>query len=409
MSMIDTSDKSFNKSPFNDLSRDNRIPQNPFDGIHLKSESLGDKLSTRAAIFTAFMMIAVCLMLPSFTGDKSAFAIAYLWVIGACAVYVLLWSAVMRVFESPDMMPVSIVVNLIPAALLSIFLGDKLPLAGLVFLGAGLTALTLEAADEKDRKAGKKKEKFTGIDFLSGEVVKYTEFIKADVTGEVLIPALCAVFASTAGVGFSELFAYYSHASGKSLRVIISALVLMLMSLVISKIRGKEYLFSSSEMSDAAILPMTTYKHIRSFVLRRGRFFVSIVLIGAGCILSDYLNVRFALGMPFMKHILCALLVFAFAFIRGRQSKHRIQFATELAVIYSVSVTLIFSIGDLVLMSLLATIADVVITAMMYTRNRRLIMSRRSRYVAGMPVELMTVAVIFMAVEVVMAYWGIVL
>lgn len=407
MNRIESSDKILNNSPFNNLNQDNRIPQNPFDGIHLKSDSNGDKLTTRSAIFTAFMMIAVCLMMPVLTADKSEYLISVVWVVGACMLYVGVWSVVMRLFESPDMMPVSIVLNLIPAALLSIFYGNRLSLAGLVFVGAALTALTLDAADEKDRKVGKK-EKFTGIDFLSGEVVKYTEFVKADVTSEIVVPCVFAIVSAVIGVVVSDLLVY-AHVPVKGVRLIVSSLVLMLMSLIVSKVRGKEYLFTSSQMSDASILPMTTYKHIRSFILRRGRFFISVALIGAGCILSDYINARFDLGLPFMKHILSGLLVFAFAFIRGRQSKHRIQFATELAVIYAVCVTKVFNLGDLVLVSLLATVADVVITAMMYTRNRKLIMSRRSRYVAGMPVELMTVAVIYLMVEVVLAYWDIVL
>lgn len=407
MNRIESSDKILNNSPFNNLNQDNRIPQNPFDGIHLKSDSNGDKLSTRCAIFTAFMMIAVCLMAPALTSDKSAYLISLLWVVGACVVYVAFWSVAMRLFESPDMMPVSIVLNLIPAALLSIFYGSRLSLTGLVFVGAGLTALTLDAADEKDRKVGKK-EKFTGIDFLSGEVVKYTEFVKADVVSEIIVPSIFAIFSSVAGVILSDLLVH-DHVPVKGVRLIVSSLVLMLISLIVTKIRGKEYLFTSSQMSDASILPMTTYKHIRSFVLRRGRFFISAALIGAGCLLSDYINASFELGLPFMKHILSGLLVFAFAFIRGRQSKHRIQFATELAVIYAVCVTQVFNIGDLILVSMLATVADVVITAMMYTHNRKLIMSRRSRYVAGMPVELMTVAVIYLMIEVVLAYWDIVL
>lgn len=409
MSMIDTSDKSLEKSPFNDLKNLENIPENPFEGISLEREQPADRLSTRAAIFTAFIMAAVCFMTPACGSGISSILISLLWSVGAAVVYVLFWTCTLRLFENPEMMPVSIVLNLVPAVLLNVFFGDKLLLFGLVFLGAGLTALSLEAADEKDRRAGKKdKSGFTGVDFLSGEMVKYTEFIKADVAGEVLVPLVCACVSSACGVVLSELIRGFSHMQGKGLSLVVSALVLMFISFVVSLIRGNDYLFSSSEMSDACVLPVTTYKHLRSFLLRRSRFFVSIVIIGAGCLICDHIDSAFSLGFPYMKHVLSALLIFAFAFIRGRQSKHRIQFATELSVIYALCVTRVNTIGDLVLISLLATIADILVTAFMYTRNRRLIMSGRSSYVEGMPLELITAAVIFMIVEVLLGYWGMV-
>lgn len=408
MSMIDTSDKSLEKSPFNDLKNLENIPENPFEGISLEREQPADRLSTRAAIFTAFIMAAVCFMTPACGSGISSILISLLWSVGAAVVYVLFWTCTLRLFENPEMMPVSIVLNLVPAVLLNVFFGDKLLLFGLVFLGAGLTALSLEAADEKDRRAGKKdKSGFTGVDFLSGEMVKYTEFIKADVAGEVLVPLVCACVSSACGVVLSELIRGFSHMQGKGLSLVVSALVLMFISFVISLIRGNDYLFSSSEMSDSCVLPVTTYKHLRSFLLRRSRFFVSIVIIGAGCLICDQIDSAFSLGFPYMKHVLSALLIFAFAFIRGRQSKHRIQFATELMAIYALCVTRVTSIGDLVLIALLATAADVLVSSFMYTRNRRLIMSSRSEYAAGMPLELITAAVVFMLVEVVAAYWGV--
>ena len=409
MSMIDTSDKTLNKSPFNDLKDLDNIPENPFEGVGLDQAREVSRFSTRSCIFTAFIMISLSFMLPVYAGSMSSFGISCLWALGAALVYVLFWSCTMRFFESPDMMPVSIVLNLIPAVALSFLPFVSLPLEGLVFLGAGVTALTLEASDSAPRKKVRKDASgFTGIDFLSGEVVKYTEFVKAG-AGEVVLPFICALFSSCLGVGITELLRRYTHLQGKGLRVIISALVLVLFSVVISAAGGKDVLFSSEELSDAFTLPRNTYKHLRSFILRRTRFFVSIALVGAGCLIADSVNELLTLGLPFMKHILSALLVFAFAFARGRQSKHRIQFATELAVILAVCVTRVHSIYELVLVTVLATAVDVLITSMMYTRNRRLIMSVRSPYIDGMPLALLSAAMIYMVMEVVLCYWGIVL
>lgn len=407
MSMIDTSDKSLNKSPFYDLKGMDSIPENPFDGLAAQKARECDRYSTRSCIFTAFIMIAICLMMPQYGGSVSSFAVSSLWVLGAALVYVLFWACTMRFFESPDMMPVSIVLNLIPAVVLSLVFADKLPIEGLVFLGAGLTALTLEASDMASARPKRKDASgFTGIDFLSGEMVKYTEFVKAG-SAEIVVPFICGLFSSLAGVLLTEVVRHFTHATGKGIRIVISTLILMLLSVLISKIRDKDLLFSSEELSDAFNLPRNRYRHLRSFILRRTRFLVSIALVGTGCLIVDYIDVTFGLGLPFMKHILSALLVFGFAFARGRQSKHRIQFATELAVILAVCVTRMHSIVDLVLISLFATGVDVLITSMMYTRNRRLIMSRRSPYVDGMPLALLSVALIVVIAETLLGYWGI--
>lgn len=409
MSMIDTSDKSLNKSPFFDLKGIDDVPESPFAGLEAQEKKASRRFSTRACIFTAFVMIAVCLMMPGYSGDMRSFALSSLWVTGAALAYVIFWSFTMRYFESPDMMPVSIVLNLIPAVVLSFLPWTRLPLEGLIFLGAGLTALTLEAADGTSGKAPRKDASgFTGIDFLSGEVVKYKEFVKAG-AWETAVPFICALFSSLTGTALAEIIRSVTHTSYKSLRLILSTLILALLSLIISKIRDEDLLFSSEELSDAFALPRNTYKHLRSFVLRRTRFIVSILLVGAGCLIADGINGSFGLGMPFMKHILSALLVFAFAFARGRQSKHRIQFAAELSVILAVCVTRVNSIFDLVLVTVLAGGIDILITSMMYTRNRRLIMSVRSPYIDGMPLALLSASVIYMVMEVVLGYWGIAL
>ena len=409
MNMIDTSDKFIKNSPFNDINRMGEVPANPFEGIEIKSAQASDRLSTRASVFAAFIVIAVSFLMPSYAGDAKAYLLSALIAVGAAAAYVLFWTFTFRLFESPDMMPVSVVLNLLPGVLMSLFLKDRFPLIGLMFIGAGLTALSLEASDIKSNKGPRGgKPGFTGIDFLSGEVVKYTEFTMADTVGEVLVPFAFALVSSCAGVMLSELIRHFTKVSGVGIRLILGTLVLMLLSILVSKIRNRDFLLSSEELSDACLLPSTTYKHLRSFVLRRMRFLFCIAVTGAGCLLTDYFDAKFNLGMPFMKYVLSALFVFAFAFARGRQSKHRIQFATELAVIYAVSTAGVHSVPGLIVMSVFAFAADVLITSMMYTRNRQLIMTRRSRYVDGMPLILMSASLIYMACELFIGYFEVI-
>ena len=152
MNMIDTSDKFIKNSPFNDLNRKGEVPANPFEGIEIKSAQASDRLSTRASVFAAFIVIAVSFLMPSYAGDAKAYLLSALIAVGAAAAYVLFWTFTFRLFENPDMMPVSVVLNLLPGVLMSLFLKDRFPLIGLMFIGAGLTALSLEASDIKSKK-----------------------------------------------------------------------------------------------------------------------------------------------------------------------------------------------------------------------------------------------------------------
>ena len=71
MSMIDTSDKTLNKSPFNDLKDLDNIPENPFEGVGLDQAREVSRFSTRSCIFTAFIMISLSFMLPVYAGRWS--------------------------------------------------------------------------------------------------------------------------------------------------------------------------------------------------------------------------------------------------------------------------------------------------------------------------------------------------
>ena len=407
MSMFDSTNKSIKNSPFSDLSNRAETPANPFEGLTLRKEDAAYRLSTRASFLTAFLTIALCLQVPSYSAEPKAFWMSVLLALGIAAAYVVFWSVSFRFFENPDMMPLSVVLNIIPAALGYIFF-PKISLISAVLIAAGLTALTIDTRDDSksSAKPSRRDSKgFRDVDFLNGELIKYSEFVPADPVHEILIPFACAVVSAMTGILVSHLICTGTGASGKGLVILISSLILVLISFVISKIRGKDFLLSSSKLSDASNLPAVEFRALRSFFLRRTRFFLSIILIGAGCLLCDYINGHFELGFPFMKYILGALLLFAFAFMRGRNSEHCVQFVVELLVIYAVTVIRCHSVLDLVILAFFMTIADILISGMMLTHNRRLIMSGRSKYAEGMPLELMSVALIIMASEVMLSYW----
>lgn len=408
MSMIDTSNNSIKNSPFKDLSSEGEVPANPFDGISKMKEVRKVYLSSRSSVFLAMLLVALCLMIPPFNGDPKAFLISILINLGTAFGFILFWSFTLRFIENPEIMPLSIAINIVPAAVLGILLNGRVSFTGLILLSAGVSCLSLISSDTaKARKLNRSvPEGFTGIDFLSGEMIKYDEFIKPDITGEILIPSAFAVLAALLSI---LLTSFINPSSGAGLRILAGSVFLMLESFIVSKISGKDILLTSAKQADASRVPSYERKALRSFILRRSRYIASFVIIGTSCLLSDYINSRFQLNMPYIKHIACVLMIFVFAFIRGRHTKHRIQYAVELGIIYSLGTAYIFTISDLILIGLFSFGADFLITSVLFVHNRRLIVSERSPYIAGMPLELMTVSFIIMICDTVMKYWGIAL
>lgn len=409
MNAINTSDKSIKNSPFGNLSSEREVPANPFDGLTLKREDAAERLSTRASVFAALIAAAFCFQAPYYFTDVKTFAVSLLLAAGYILGYVVLWSVSFRFFESPDMMPLSVALNLVPGVALSLLV-PGVSLMSMVITAAALTALTLDSGDENasSRKASRADSKgFKDVDFLNGELIGYREFIKADAVKEIIVPVSFAIISSALGVVLTSLLFSRTGASGRGVSILLCSLIMVLLSIAVSRIRGRDLLLSSSLLSDASNLPSVMFSSLRSFFLRRLRYFLCFIIVGAGCILCDYLDQRFELGLTVMKYILCALMLFAFAFARGRNSKHRVQFVVELCVIYAVGTGMCYSIVELVMLAFFTTIVDVLITGMMLTYNRRLIMSRRSPYVEGMPLLLLAVSLIFMACEVLLGYWGI--
>ena len=134
-----------------------------------------------------------------------------------------------------------------------------------------------------------------------------------------------------------------------------------------------------------------------------------MIIAGSVCLLSDLINVRFELGFPYIKYIALILLLFAFAFVHGRRSEHLVQYVTELFLIAGVSSSYIGSVYDLISVSIAAVLIDLFITSLIFTHNRRLVLSARSRYVAGMPLTLLSVSFIFLIFEVVLEYFNVVI
>ena len=369
-------------------------------------------LSSRAAVFAAFAAVSLCTGTVRDAGDLKALSVSFLWAVLCSVIIIIFWIISFRFFETPDMMPVSVALNLLPAFAVSIFIKDAPDLTGMMLLCAGLTGLTL-VPDDCERAGHSSKAKapgsFTGIDFLDGEFVQYVEFGRADVFSEIFMPFLCSLIAAACGIYGSFMIGVRTGMHGAGVRMITAALAFMLISYAVSRLIGRDFILSSARMSDPSVLPLHRLKPLRSFLLRRLRFALSMIIAGSVCLLSDLINVRFELGFPYIKYIALILLSFAFAFVHGRRSEHLVQYVTELFLIAGVSSSYIGSVYDLTSVSIAAVLIDLFITSLIFTHNRRLVLSARSRYVAGMPLTLLSVSFIFLIFEVVLEYFNVVI
>ena len=364
-------------------------------------------LSTRSAIFSACIIASASVSAGSGTDVKSSIISFASWFVIA-AVCIIVWTVTLRFIENPETFPASVALNLLPAVIGIIFLKDQVPSGSLSLISGGLTALSAVPSDlqaPKDNPGIK----FTGIDFLNGDFVKSEEFNRADVKKEILIPAAVSVICCIPAVLLSGLLARVQGAQVSGFVLMVGSLMLMLLPFLSSRISKTDFIMSSDFFSGTERLPSVKKKSLRSFCLRRIRFFICIVLICSGCLLSDYLNGETGLDLPFMKYVLSLLLVFIFAFVRGRHTHHRISFAVELCLVYSLSVQRCRSVHELIVLCLCATFADILINGLIYTHERRLINSHRSRFVAGMPLELMSIAVILTVLQIFFHYFGFVI
>ncbi|MCQ2516441.1 MAG: hypothetical protein MJ094_06210 [Saccharofermentans sp.] len=408
MSIIDDSNKSLKNRPFDELSAKESLKTSNVRFEAVTEERPANYLSTRASIFAACVMVSVCILVPyNYTGVLELLKSLGL-VIGGIIVYCLLWSFTFRFFEKPSLMPLNIMLNVLPVAAIAYIMKSVNAFESFSVLAAGVTCLTL-MSDDVPANNGLTKKGFSVVELFDGEFISSPEFISASIVNEVLLPLVTGVFSAACGVLFTSFISRYGAMQNAGIRLMVTSIFVMLLSFVISKIRGKDFYVSSMKISDNYDLPSVDFPALRSFVLRRVRFLLSLTIICFGCYISDYLCQISNLNIPYIKYAVSLVLILSFAFIRGRHTKHKAQYAVELCLCYAIGIGRCFSFKATLISIFAGVLVDLLVTGMFFTYKRSLVHSKRSKYVEGMPLMLLSVSLLLIVCAAVLDYWGVML
>lgn len=407
MSIIDDSNKSIKNRPFDENNVKESIKNSEIKIESVSDEKVATYLSTRASIFSACVMASICLLVPyCYSGISDLFK-ALGFIVGGIIVYVMVWSFTFRFFEKPLLMPLNIMLNVLPVAILAYFIKTVNAFESLTVLAGGVTCLTLMSNDLPSKT--KSKNKYSTIDFFEGEFIKSSDFIMADCLSEIIVPLLLGVISATLGVLFTSFAARYGATQNAGIRLMVTSLLVMLLSFIISRVRGRDFYMSSSKISDKYDLPSISLKTLKSFVLRRIRFAISLFIICFVCYICDYIDLVFSLNLPFVKYVVSILLILSFAFIRGKHTRHKAQYTVELCLCYAIGVSRCLSLQSTLISILAGVLVDILITGMFFTYKRTLIHSKRSKYVEGMPLMLLSVSLLLIVCASVLDYWSVML
>lgn len=408
MSFIDDSNKSLKNRPFDVTSEKMSLKNSNVHYEKLMDEKSATYLSTRSSIFAACVMVAICLLVPyNYTGLVNLL-LSLVKTIGLAFAYVLIWTFTFRFFEKPLLMPLNIMLNVLPAAVIAYLTKSVNAFECFCVLAGGVTSLTL-MSDDKPQNDLLAKNGFSIVELFEGEFVKTESFKMADIISEIIIPCLVSVASSSLGILVVSFISRYGAIQNAGIRLLFTSLLVMAISFVVSKIRNNDYYFSSSKINDKYDLPSVSFPALRSFVLRRLRFIISISIICYSCYLSDYLCLQFNVKFTFIKYVVSLLLITAFAFARGKHTQHKAQYALELCLIYAVGIGRCVSIKSTLIAILAGVLVDLLLTGMLFTYKRTLVHSKRNQYVEGMPLILLSISLLLIVCAAVLDYWAVML
>ncbi len=387
MSFIDDSNKSLKNRPFDELSVKDSLKNSNVRYEALFEEKPANYLTTRASIFAACVMACVCLLVPySYTGAVDLIRSLGHAVAGVLT-YILVWTFTFRFFERPSLMPLNIMLNLLPAAALAYFMKSVNAFESFSVLSAGVTCLTLMNSDKCNED----------------------EFEAASIVSEVLLPLISGLVSSVLGVLITSIIAKFGATQNAGIRLTATSIFVMFLSFAVSKIRGTDFYMSSAKINDNYDLPSVDFSALQGFVLRRLRFLVSLAVICFACFFTDYILQRLNLNLSFLKYVVALVLIPAFAFVRGRRTENKAQYAVELCLCYALGIVRTYSIKATLISIIAGLLVDVLVTGMFFTYKRSLVHSKRSKYIEGMPLMLLSVALLLIVCAAVLNYWAVML
>lgn len=387
MSFIDDSNKSLKNRPFDELSVKDSLKNSNVRYEALLEEKPATYLTTRASIFAACVMTCICLLVPYASEGAFDFIKSVGLALAGVVSYVLIWTFTFRFFERPTLMPLNIMLNLLPAALIAYVMKSVNAFESFAVLASGVSCMAL----------------------MNDDSSKEDDFKVASIVSEVLLPLFTGIISSVLGVSLTYLLARFGSTTNVGIRLMATSVFVMILSFVVSKVRGTDFYMSSVKINDNYELPSVDFPALQGFVLRRIRFLTSLTLICFACFFSDYICQRFSLNLFFLKYAVTLVLILAFAFVRGRKTQHKAQYAFELCLCYAIGIVRCYSIKATLISIIAGVLVDILVTGMFFTYKRSLVHSKRSKYIEGMPLMLLSVSLLLIVCATVLNYWAVML
>lgn len=329
-------------------------------------------LTTRASLFLAFAVTGLDIAFTTGTFVYLSLAIA--------VIMTLIWCVTFRFVRKRELAPVTAAVFTIVTAGVGYFLDDPFIAPWVLVFSLGLVSLGRIPEEDGDNE-------------------------RVSVYREVLVPLFFAVLASLAGYYATMVF----ERRYLFIEIIISVTFLILSSIIISKISGSRFFFTSRRLTEFWDIPVAEFSQTRIFMFAKLKFIITAVW---AFVIS--VAIWFFLDLPWSDHLFMpalALLILPVIFLISA-SDHDVgsSFGSKFHVYESyifAALTGIFfianrndlSIARTVYIFLLFVGTDIIGSALLAVIRRRQIFVSRSKYIDGTPFMMTMFALLIMLVE----------
>lgn len=344
----------------------------PFDVINDEKKTVKDEpripfaqknltLSTRACVFMTGLILTLTLLVVSFGKAIIPLALAY--------GIVLFWCLTFRFIENCRTIPLNLFLNVLLVAGVYLIPGIA-PDPGSFYcympLAAGLTVL---GSSIKDGRA---------------------YYMRSYILEEIILPVLTG----SACVALSAVISKYLFESKTTgVMLILSAIILGIISLVISSIWGKEALMSSGKLCAVSDYSRVDAESNKRFFIERGVFLLETVVIMIVITVGKILVMKYVPDLPYIIYVAVAgLAAMIFAFASGRRWDD--IFSCESFI--PVTIVPLFSPVAGVLIS---AGVDIVVMGYLHTYKRKKVFADVPKSFDGLPLLIIAEGLLIMAVE----------
>ncbi|MBR6961003.1 MAG: hypothetical protein IKH76_11055 [Clostridiales bacterium] len=329
-------------------------------------------LTTRSSLFLAFAVMGLDL---AFLGG----AMVYISVLEA-VIITLIWCFTFRYLKKPELSPVATAALTLLAAGAGYVLNDVMTAPWVLVFSLGLVSLGRIPPEEGDDQ-------------------------RVKIYGEVMVPLFFAILASLAGYYGAMVF----ERRYLFIEIIVSVSFLILASIIISKISGSRFFFTSRRLTEFWDIPVAEFSQTRIFLFAKLKFLITSVWIFVIAVAIWYF-----VDTPWRDHLfipVIAVLVLPVVFLiaasdRDVKSAFGPKFHLYEAYICAALTGLFFiqysrelSLARAVYIFLLFAGTDIIGSALLAVIRRRQIFVSRSKYIDGTPFMMTMFALLVMLLE----------